>query len=122
MIDGFNDLFKQKGQRTSMRCIAAGNPTPTIQWLLDGEPVREQSHVSVGDFTMASGDVVSYVNITSVKLLDGGEYKCIARNNVGTAEHTARLNVYGECYVYTQFYLALYMCVFILNGFPYSYF
>ena len=27
-----------------------------------------------------------------------------------------------NCYVYTQFYLALYMCVFILNGFPYGYF
>ena len=26
------------------------------------------------------------------------------------------------CYVYTQFYLALYMCVFILNGFPCGYF
>ena len=24
----------------------------------------------------------------------------------------------GKCYVHTQFYLALYMCVFILNGFP----
>ena len=28
----------------------------------------------------------------------------------------------NDCYVYTQFYLALYMCVFILNGFPYGYF
>ena len=27
----------------------------------------------------------------------------------------------GLCYVQTQFYLALYMCVFILNGFPCSY-
>ena len=26
------------------------------------------------------------------------------------------------CYVYTQFYLALYMCVFILTGFPCGYF
>ena len=26
------------------------------------------------------------------------------------------------CYVHTQFYLALYMCVFILNGFPCGYF
>ena len=24
----------------------------------------------------------------------------------------------GKCYVHTQFYLALYMCVFILNGSP----
>ena len=28
----------------------------------------------------------------------------------------------ARCYVYTQFYLALYMCVFILTGFPCGYF
>ena len=28
----------------------------------------------------------------------------------------------GRCYVHTQFYLALYMCVFILNSFPCGYF
>ena len=28
----------------------------------------------------------------------------------------------NSCYVHTQFYLALYMCVFILNGFPCGYF
>ena len=28
----------------------------------------------------------------------------------------------GICYVHTQFYLALYMCVFILNSFPCGYF
>ena len=27
-----------------------------------------------------------------------------------------------NCYVHTQFYLALYMCVFILNSFPCGYF
>ena len=31
-------------------------------------------------------------------------------------------NIKKCCYVHTQFYLALYMCVFILNGFPCGYF
>ena len=30
--------------------------------------------------------------------------------------------IHDNCYVHTQFYLALYMCVFILNGFPCGYF
>ena len=30
--------------------------------------------------------------------------------------------VWEWCYIHTQFYLALYMCVFILNGFPCGYF
>ena len=28
----------------------------------------------------------------------------------------------GNCYVHTQLFLSLYMCVFILNGFPCGYF
>ena len=42
-------------------------------------------------------------------------------------EETQHKNTNGkyrdiECYVHTQFYLALYMCVFILNSFPCGYF
>ena len=33
-----------------------------------------------------------------------------------------RKKLVKDCYVYTQFYLALYMCVFILTGFPCGYF
>ena len=32
------------------------------------------------------------------------------------------MNATYNCYVHTQFYLALYMCVFILNSFPCGYF
>lgn len=96
LVDGFTDQFVQTGQRAALRCIAAGNPTPIVNWTLDGEPVKEKPHVSFGDFTDLSGDVISYVNITSVKLEDGGEYRCIASNDVGEVEHVARLNVYGK--------------------------
>ena len=55
--------------------------------------------MSFGDFTDLSGDVISYVNISSVKLEDGGEYRCIVTNDVGEVEHVARLNVYGKTIV-----------------------
>ena len=32
------------------------------------------------------------------------------------------MNLHVTCYVHTQLFLALYMCVFILNGFPCVYF
>ena len=96
LVDGFMDQFVQTGQRAALRCIAAGNPTPVVSWILDGQPVKAKPHVSFGDFTDLSGDVISYVNITSVKLEDGGEYRCIVSNEVGEVEHVARLNVYGK--------------------------
>lgn len=45
------------------------------------------------------GDVVSHVNISSVKPEDGGEYECIAENRAGRTSHSARLNIYGLPYV-----------------------
>ena len=96
MVDGFTDQFVQTGQRAALRCIAAGNPTPTVSWILDGQPLQTRPHVSFGDFTDLSGDVISYVNISSVRLEDGGEYRCLASNDVGEVEHVARLNVYGK--------------------------
>ena len=98
-MDGFTDQFVQTGQRAALRCIAAGNPTPIVNWTLDGQPVVTKPHVSFGDFTDLSGDVISYVNISSVKLEDGGEYRCIVTNDVGEVEHVARLNVYGKTIV-----------------------
>lgn len=43
----------------------------------------------------SNGDVVSYLNITSVRPEDGGRYTCRAQNTRGTVEHSTRLNVYG---------------------------
>lgn len=41
------------------------------------------------------GDVISHVNISSVNVEDGGEYRCTAKNRVGSSSHSARLNIYG---------------------------
>lgn len=46
-----------------------------------------------------NGDVVSHLNITAVHTNDGGLYKCIASSKVGSAEHAAKLNVYGLPFV-----------------------
>ena len=42
-----------------------------------------------------SGEITSYLNISSAHVEDGGEYTCVARNQAGEATHSSRLNVYG---------------------------
>lgn len=51
---------------------------------------------AIGQNVDNSGDVISHLNITHVRADDGGLYKCIASNSMGSAEFSARLNVYGE--------------------------
>lgn len=104
VIQGFESQFVEQGRRASVKCTASGNPTPSLQWHLDGEPLQERSHLSVGDFRTASGDVVSYVNISRVTLQEGGDYVCTASNDAGVAVHLSRLNVYGKFFSYCFLY------------------
>lgn len=48
------------------------------------------------------GDVISHVNISAVRVEDGGEYRCSAVNRVAKAHHAARLNIYGLPHVRTM--------------------
>jgi len=50
----------------------------------------------IGQYVTVFGDVISHVNISSVKPDDGGEYECVAENRAGRTSHAARLNVYGK--------------------------
>lgn len=43
----------------------------------------------------ATGDKISHLNISDVQTNDGGLYQCEAVSKVGTASHSARLNVHG---------------------------
>lgn len=57
----------------------------------------------IGQYVTVHGDVISHVNITHVMVEDGGEYSCIAENRAGKLTHSARLNVYGTCFIIMVF-------------------
>ncbi|CAL1284864.1 unnamed protein product [Larinioides sclopetarius] len=95
----FTEETLQPGPFVSLKCVASGNPLPQITWTLDGSLLPEDQRFRVGDYITMQGRVVSYVNITSVRVEDGGEYECHARSSVGIVSHAARLNVYGLPYI-----------------------
>lgn len=71
-------------------------------WLLDSQPILDVSALhryAIGQFVDTAGDVISHLNISHVRTDDGGLYRCVAGNAMGSAEHAARLNVYGPPYV-----------------------
>ena len=72
------------------------------KWTLDGADMISDPDISVGSSVNGAGDVVSYVNISSVQIKFGGEYVCSARNDVGSIQQIAHLYVYGE---YVTFFI-----------------
>ncbi|KAI1235248.1 hypothetical protein IHE44_0002888 [Lamprotornis superbus] len=66
-------------------CKAEGEPTPTIHWLKNGEPILSNGRVKV----QSSGSLV----INQIGLEDAGYYQCVAENSLGMACATAKLSV-----------------------------
>ncbi|CAG0922836.1 unnamed protein product [Notodromas monacha] len=83
----------------SMKCSASGRPTPTIQWALNGFPLKEipdqLSRYMTGQYVTVHGIVVSHVNISAATSREGGIYSCAAVNSAGNTVHSAHLRVYG---------------------------
>ncbi|VVC95270.1 unnamed protein product [Leptidea sinapis] len=65
------------GQVVTLKCSAAGSPPPHFSWLLDGQPLNTMARghrYSVEQFAAKNNEVVSYLNISSVRADDGGLY------------------------------------------------
>ncbi|XP_048510955.1 Down syndrome cell adhesion molecule-like protein Dscam2 isoform X2 [Athalia rosae] len=99
LVYRFIEQTMQPGPSVSLKCSASGNPTPQISWHLDGFPLPQNDRLLIGQYVTVYGDVISHVNISSVKPEDGGEYECTASSRAGEASHAARLNIYGLPYV-----------------------
>ncbi|XP_076322350.1 cell adhesion molecule Dscam1-like isoform X2 [Tachypleus tridentatus] len=99
LTEHFFPKLLRPGLPMSLKCIAKGTPKPQISWYLDETPVVRTGRVIVGDFVNTDEEVVSYVNISSVQVEDGGHYKCAAGNGAGTAAHIEKVDVYGLPFV-----------------------
>ncbi|XP_032574366.1 Down syndrome cell adhesion molecule-like protein Dscam2 isoform X2 [Drosophila sechellia] len=99
LLYSFIEQTLQPGPAVSLKCSAAGNPTPQISWTLDGFPLPSNGRFMIGQYITVHGDVISHVNISHVMVEDGGEYACIAENRAGRVQHAARLNIYGLPYI-----------------------
>ncbi|XP_074602199.1 cell adhesion molecule Dscam1-like isoform X2 [Brevipalpus obovatus] len=95
----FRESVRNPGESLSLKCVASGNPLPTVTWTLDNFPIPEAHRIQYGDYVSIHGDVVSYVNITSLRLEDGGLYRCEAVNDAGMAHHTQMVHIKGKPYI-----------------------
>ncbi|XP_051232997.1 hemicentin-1 isoform X2 [Dicentrarchus labrax] len=70
-------------------CRARGTPTPTIQWLKDGEVINNTRNQEL----RISPDG-STLTVTGAQTTDSGKYTCVATNTAGEEDRIFNLNVY----------------------------
>ncbi|XP_068205802.1 protein amalgam-like isoform X2 [Palaemon carinicauda] len=75
-----------EGDQAKLLCIVHGRPVPALTWLKEGQAVKEDRHIQEHDAQHRHT-----LTINQVQSEDFGDYKCIAENERGQAEHTLRL-------------------------------
>ncbi|CAG0883377.1 unnamed protein product [Darwinula stevensoni] len=105
LVYAFSGQTLQPGPAISLKCVARGIPPPQFTWTLDGFPLPEHSRLIVGQYVTSTDDVISHVNISGIRVEDGGMYACTARNSVGRVLHSARINIYGMCTLFCSRHL-----------------
>ncbi|XP_073802211.1 neuronal cell adhesion molecule a isoform X32 [Danio rerio] len=69
-----------KGDTLELECIADGLPTPNISW------TKVNGELPSGRFSFYSFQKT--LKIKEVTEADGGDYRCIAKNRMGSSQHT----------------------------------
>ncbi|XP_048852977.1 leucine-rich repeat, immunoglobulin-like domain and transmembrane domain-containing protein 3 [Brienomyrus brachyistius] len=85
-------LISLLGSNVLLRCDATGYPTPSLSWLrADGLPIN----TTVVQESPGNGIRWSIISLNAVLYKDAGEYRCKAKNVVGSSEASITLTVAG---------------------------
>ncbi|XP_051626827.1 cell adhesion molecule DSCAM-like, partial [Manacus candei] len=95
IISAFSEKVVSPGEPVSLVCNVKGTPLPTITWTLDEDPIVKDGSHRISQIITSEGNVVSYLNISSTQVRDGGVYRCTANNSAGVVPYQARINVRG---------------------------
>ena len=102
-------------------CVANGNPRPLIQWIFNGNVLRNMSDINEtkylitneteGNCTITDSpnqcETSSTLEIFNTQPADSGEYTCNASNAAGASIGSAELTIIGK---FHMFYIA-YHCM-----------
>ncbi|XP_041972155.1 Down syndrome cell adhesion molecule-like protein Dscam2 [Aricia agestis] len=97
----FTERTVTPGGDISMQCSASGDRAPQFVWERDGVAMSSNTdpRYALGQLMTSDNSVVAQLNITRVRVEDGGLYSCIAREGDHVAAYENRLDVYGPPYI-----------------------
>ena len=102
-IKGSRPVFLQKpsiqqvGDKIVLECKLTADPKPTTQWMLNNKIIvfAPNSRLTPKLRSDGSNHTLS-LEISSVSMADAGEYRAVAKNELGEATATITLNFEGE--------------------------
>lgn len=81
------------GDSVQLTChVSKGDLPLKIKWLFKEQPL----FAHLGILTSKFGDRSSFLTVPSVTADNSGNYTCVASNEAGQTNYTARLNVHGR--------------------------
>ncbi|NWU89628.1 HMCN2 protein, partial [Upupa epops] len=76
------------GQRVLLHCVVSGEPTPSVEWQRDGQPLPEGPRAHI----LPNATLL----LPAASQHDTGSYSCLARNALGSAIAHVSMDVRGE--------------------------
>lgn len=98
LVEMFGSQVVKRGDAVSLLCRARGSPAPELTWAIDGDFLYPSHRLKIAA-ERGSLEVESLLNISEARNEDSGEYSCLARNDIATEAHFARLDVHGPPFV-----------------------
>ncbi|XP_013147058.1 PREDICTED: Down syndrome cell adhesion molecule-like protein Dscam2 [Papilio polytes] len=97
----FTERTVTPGGDISMQCAASSDRPPQFTWGRDGVTISSNTdpRYALGQVMTSDNSVVTQLNITRVRVEDGGLYSCTAKEGDNFATHENRLDVYGPPYI-----------------------
>ena len=94
-------------ETVELECKGRGNPTPTITWKKDGQPINFASNPRY--LLQSTGSL----RISRAQKSDSGKYTCVATNRVGSKLANATLRVLSKFNIYMDLQV-----VFMMGALP----
>lgn len=92
LVFGPNDAMR-------LKCVVMAEPTPTVQWLFNGNEIHPNNDVEIVQDT-------SGTCLLNIRSADGcsGEYTCYAKNECGHSITTSQVLAEGTCPIYNLYF------------------